>query len=374
MLDKGKISSGQLACMLYLAVLSSSMMGAVSFNYSLAKTDFWLSPLIGSVSAWLLIPMLVVLHRFYPGKSLIEYSALIMGRWFGKLIGLWFLFVCLLQNSYQTRQFAELMNEYFFKETPLAIIMGSLLFVCVVAVRLGVEIIGRAAIFFTPIVILIVLTFSLPFIKDIQIDRVLPFLTDGITPVLKSSAYLQIWIPMYVFLNFYLPFLSDEKKAGSRIMLSLATLIITLTGMMLLLICVLDQATPYYSFPFMVLARYLSLFEFLDQFDAFIMFFWVVIVFIRAIVTLYALTIGIAQLANLSSYRALTVPVAVLVMAVSFWGIPRFVDYMTSGRHVVFIYFSANFIVPLLLFLVALMRGKFKAARTSAISSQPPTT
>lgn len=369
MLERGKLSSAQLACLMFLAVIATSIMGAPSFCYRLARNDMWLSPIIAAALPMALIMVLVGLHRSFPGKSLIEYSPLLLGKWLGKPLGLYFLIITLLENAYQARQFGELMNQFFFKETPHAFIICSLFFVCVLAVRLGAEVIGRVAILYMPLLLTIVLTFALPFFQDIDVRRLLPVMSNGILPILRSSAYLQLWLPMYIYTTFFLPFLSDSEQALKRLLQSLAATILTLTGIMILIIFILNESTPMFNFPFMTLARYLTLFEFIEQFDAVIMFFWVVDVFVRTCVTLYGLTIGLAQWLNLPSYKAISVPTAVLVIAVSFWGIPRFSDFITNGPHITFIYLSAHFAIPMLLFVVALARGKWKSAHSGSSSS-----
>ncbi|MCR2805366.1 GerAB/ArcD/ProY family transporter [Paenibacillus soyae] len=369
MLERGKISSSMLACMMYLTILATSMVGAASMNYRLAGPNMWLTPYIGSFSALLLIIILVGLHRSFPGQSLIEYSPLLLGKWMGKAVGLLFLTISALQISHQARQFGELVNQYFFKETPLAVVIGSLFFVSVFAVRFGVEVIGRVAVLYMPLIVTIVLTFSLPFFKDMEVGRLLPFMENGVMPVIRGSVYVQLWMPMYAYITFFLPFVRDKQRVSKMLLISLSAISVTLSGMLALTVVVLDNATPLYGFPFMVLARYLTFFEFLEQFDSVVMFFWVVDVFVRTIVTFYGLTIGVAQWMSLPSYKAISVPLAVLVVALSFWGLPRVVDFTASGTHMTFVYIAAYFIIPLLLFLAAVARGKWKPAGASGSSS-----
>ncbi|MBH5319355.1 endospore germination permease [Paenibacillus sp. GSMTC-2017] len=374
MIERGKLSSLQLGCIMYLTVIATSMMSAPSFSHSQAENDMWLSPIIGSIPAFALIGMLGTLHRLYPGKSLIEYSRSIMGNWMGTILNVAFLLTCLLQSANQIRQFGELMNQFFFKRTPLAVVISTLFVVCILAVRLGVEVIGRASLLFMPFVILIVVAFFLPFYKDVQLDRVLPLFHDGMTPVLRSSFYIQIWLPMYVYASFFLPFLSDVKHAAKRCLQSLLATVVTLSSVMLLILFILGPATSSYEYPFMVLARYLSMFDFLEQFDAVIMVFWVMNVFIRTIVTLYALSLGIAQLLKLSDYRPLAFPVGMLVIAICFWGTPSIADLFAASPHMSFIFFGAYIVIPLLLYIVAMVRNSGSSnkehAEPSNISTQ----
>ncbi|MFD0590250.1 endospore germination permease [Paenibacillus sp. GCM10027627] len=372
MLERGKLSALQLGSIMYLTVIATSMMGAPSFAHNQAGNDMWMAPIVGSLPVFALIGILLSLHRLYPGKSLIQYSQDILGKWLGNAINVVFLLTCMLQSSNQARQFGELMNQFFFKKTPLAVVICSLVIVCVFAARLGAEVIGRAALLFMPFVLLIVLIFFMPFFKDVDPDRVLPFFHNGVAPVVRGSFYLQIWLPMYVYISYFLPFLSDEKNAAKRCLQSLIATVITLTSVLLFILFILGEATSSYELPFMVLARYLSMFDFLEQFDAVIMVFWVMNVFIRTIVTLYTLSIGFAQMLRLSDYRPLVFPVGLLVIAVSFWGTPSIADLFAASPHMSFLFFGAYVLIPFLLFLVAKIRNWGKSGSSKSKQPQSP--
>ncbi|WP_337103861.1 GerAB/ArcD/ProY family transporter [Paenibacillus sp. YIM B09110] len=366
MLDHGKIQSSQLACMIYLSTLATSMILAAQFAYIQAKTDMWLSPALASVTAFYLIAILFYMHRLFPGRSLVQYSEELLGVYAGKAVGFIILLVMLLMNANQTRLFGEVMSAYFFRETPPLVINLSLILVCAIAVRSGIEVVGRLAQLCTPIIVILMLIFFLPFLSEIEFDRLLPMLQQGIVPVLRSSVYLQVWFPMYIFMTFFLPYVSDIGKARKHGFIAVCATTASLTGMMLLVLLILDQSTSLFSHPFMILARYVEAFDFIEQFDVFLMIFWVLDVLIRTTVILSATCLAVAQWLRLSAYKPLAFPLSSLTLAISGWGTPRVMDYNQSGNYIMFIYIIGFLLIPTLLFLVSLFRKPHSATSDSA--------
>lgn len=359
MLDKGKISSLQLACMMFLSLLATGILATTHGAYIQSKVDMWMTPIIGSLTGFVIVFIVVYLHRLYPGKSLIQYSDDILGKFLGKLISLIFLLVSLQLNANLLRQFSEFLALSFLRQTPLIVLIITLMILCACAVRSGVEVIGRSALLLTPFIVLIVLILIFPLLREVEIDRMLPVFEDGIMPVLRGAAFMQAWFPTYVYMTFFLPFISDIHKAQRLGFLSVLWTMAIYTGTLLLVLTILGDATKLYPFPFMELTRYVIIFDFFQHLDALIMLLWVLDVFVRSITTYYAVVLGFAQWFGLPDYKPLILPIGVLIVAWSFWSAPNAMVFNVAlQRYVAIYYFFAHMIIPMLLLAVALMRGR----------------
>lgn len=367
MLENSKITSVQLACMIFLTLLATSMLTSAANTYSQAKQDMWITPLIGCLSGFIIVAIVVHLHRIYPGKTLIEYSEQILGTLLGKAISLLFLLISLQLNANQARQFSEFMTTSFYKQTPTLMLILTLMGLSAIAVRCGVEIIGRSALLLTPVIVVIVLALLLPMISAVEADRVLPLLSDGMVPILRGAAFLQVWFPQYVYMSFYLPFVSDVHKSRRWGFISVLWIICILTGSLLLVATALGPATRLFPYPFMIITRYVSILRFFEHLDALIMLLWVLDVFVRSIVTYYACVIGFAQWFGVKDYKPLVIPIGLLITVLSFWSIPNFTQLNTNGTSIAFYYFFGNFVIPMLLFVIAKLRGLKPASSAPSV-------
>ncbi|MFX3635001.1 MAG: endospore germination permease [Candidatus Pristimantibacillus sp.] len=359
MLDKGKITSAQLACMMFLTLLATGILTSSHGAYIQSKSDMWMTPIIGSVSGFAIVFIVVYLHRLYPGKTLIQYSEDILGKFTGKIVSLIFLLFSLQLNANLLRQFSEFLALSFLRQTPLIVLISTLMILCVCAVRSGVEIIGRSALLLTPLIVLIVLILIFPLLGEVEIDRMLPAFENGFLPVLRGVVFVQAWFPTYVYMTFFLPFVSDVHKAQRWGFISVLWTIAIYTGTLLLVLTILGDATKLYPYPFMQLTRYVIIFDFFQHLDALIMLLWVLDVFVRSITTFYAVVLGFAQWFRLPNYKPLVLPIGVLIVAWSFWSVPNTMTVnVTLQRYVVFYYFFAHMMIPILLLVVALLRGR----------------
>ncbi|MBD3920764.1 endospore germination permease [Paenibacillus sp. PR3] len=344
--------------MLFLSLLATATLSSPSLAYNVSHTDMWMTPIIGCVTGFASIYIALSLHRRYPGRTIVQYCELILGPVVGKFISLTFLIVCLMMNANQLRQFSELMSMAFMPNTPLVVFACTMVLVSSIAVRLGVEIIGRLALSLTPLIVVIVVVLILPLIKEMEPDRILPIFSQGAAPVLRGAITLQLWYPMYMYASMFLPYLSKHDQNKGRLYWAVGWSVVTFTLTFLYVLMALGTATNFFSYPFLQLSRYVSIASFMTHLDSLIMIVWVMDVFIRTIVMYYAATSGLAQWFKLSSYKPLTLPVGLAIILLAFWSIPDATTYNYSLGHIIlFYYIYAHLCIPIVLFATALLRG-----------------
>ncbi|GMK38202.1 germination protein [Paenibacillus sp. CCS19] len=357
-MEAGKISSAQLACMLYLSLLATATLSSPSLAYDVARTDMWMTPVVGCITGFATIYIALSLHRRYPGLTFVQYCELILGPVIGKFISLTFLIVCLMMNANQLRQFAELMSMAFMANTPIVVFATTMVLVSSIAVRLGIEVIGRLALTFTPLIVVIVVVLILPLVREMEPDQILPFMDKGIAPVIRGAISLQLWFPIYTYISMFLPYVSNKDNNKGRLYWAVGWSVVTFILTFFYVLMALGSATSFFDYPFLLLSRFVSIGTFMTHLDSLIMLVWVIDVFIRTIVMYYAATSGIAQWFKLRSYKPLTLPVGLAIVLLAFWSIPDATTYNESIGHVIlFYYIYAHLCLPIVLFIVAVLRG-----------------
>lgn len=150
MTEKGKISSKQMALLMYPTIVATAILSVPATTGRLAKNDLWMSPIWASFIGFLTVFLVVQLHTFYPKQSFMQYSEHILGKALGRVVGLLYLIFFIQAAGAIVRLYGEFLKGIFLVNTPMVVVIGVMLLVCAYAVRSGVEVVTRVSQFFFP--------------------------------------------------------------------------------------------------------------------------------------------------------------------------------------------------------------------------------
>lgn len=358
MLEGGKVSSMQVAVIMYPVVLSTALLSVPSATAKVAQNDVWLSTLLGSWIGWLCLFLAFRLHQMYPNKTLVQYADEIVGKIPGKLISLVFLLFVIHSTGIIAREFAEFVVGNFFLNTPVLVITCAMILLCGIAVKGGVELVVRSAQILTPLFLLPSL-FLLLLIPDLHLKNLLPFFEHGIEPIWKGALPTQAWFSEFFLVSFFLPFLVDSKKGRKWILLSMLVATVSILFTVVILYALFGIRTGTIVYPILIAFRYISVTDFFENLEALFLSMWVVGNFVKIAVFYYVSALSTAQWLNLTSYRPLVLPLGVLILVCSQWQFPNTAAIAQFLHEIVPAWVVlANVGLPLLLWVVALMRKR----------------
>jgi spore germination protein KB len=359
MIEKGKISSFQLAIMMHPTISATALLILPSITAAKAERDMWISPVWGSFFGFLAVWIAYELHKHYPRETIIEYSKRIIGNIPGKIIGFLYLFLYLHINGIVIREYGEFISGNFLFQTPQMVILGSMTLVCAFAVRGGLETIARAAQHFVPIVILLWLTLVLFLIKDLDLTNMLPILEKGLKPSFLGAASPASWFSEYILIAFFLPYLSDQKKGLLWGNLSVLSVVFIMVLTNLTALCIFGEITADLSYPVMNAGKYVSIAKFFQHLESIVMALWVLGTFIKISVFYYALALGTAQWLKLSNYKPIVFPLGFLLILFARWSAPNLTELKSFlGTTLVFYLLSLQILLPALLLFITLVRKR----------------
>lgn len=362
MMKIGKISSLQMVMLLYPAIIATCIISVPSIVAKYAKNDLWISPIFASVMGFITVYIAYELHKLYPEKTVIQFSEQIVGRFTGKIISFIILSFYLLSTGHIIRGYSEFIVGSFLINTPISVIMSSMVLLCAIAVQGGLEVLGRLAQLFIPMFVVPIFILVLLLIPDYDMKNIFPILGEGIMPPIKGSIVPGGWYSEFFLIIFLLPFLTDVKKARKYGMLTVLAVMVTLVLVNLTVLFVLGSTTSSRNFPLLNISRYISLADFFENLESIAMAVWIVGAFIKISVFYYAAALGTAQWLNLSDYRVVIWPFAIIFIEIAFWSVPSTAEY-TSYLIFVLPFFGpiVQTIIPLFLLLIALVRQKLIA-------------
>ncbi|MDQ0216252.1 spore germination protein KB [Oikeobacillus pervagus] len=361
-METGKISSLQMMMLLYPTIVATSILDVPSITAKYAKHDLWMSPILASVIGFITVYIAVKLNKLYPDLTIIQISEEIIGRYVGKVIGGLFLFFYVQTTGTIVRSYGEFIVGSFLFNTPISVIMVSMVVLCAFAVYGGLEVLGRITqllfpLFTLPLILLII--FLSP---EFDFLNIFPILEDGIMPPVKGAIVPAGWFTEFFLIAFLLPFLVDREKGMKYGMVSVLIVMITLVLVNLIVLFVFGTTTASKVYPLMDVSRYISVADFFENLESVTMAVWIGGAFVKTAVFYYAAAIGTAQLLNLKDYRSVIWPIGILIIEFSFWSVNSSMDLESYLNRTFPLYaFIIQTSIPLFLLVLATIRKRKSA-------------
>ncbi len=139
------------------------------------------------------------------------------------------------------------------------------------------------------------------------------------------------------------------------------TIVITLT------ILVLGaNMTARQSYPSYMLGKKISIGTFFQRIEVIVAIIWMLTLYFKMTIVYYGLSLGLAQLFGLKSYKVLTIPLAFLIITFAIFMSPNIVHLHLFLKTTLTPYsLTICFILPLLLLVIGKMRIKRSASKAT---------
>ncbi|PKM79940.1 MAG: hypothetical protein CVU89_15865 [Firmicutes bacterium HGW-Firmicutes-14] len=320
-LEKGKISGKQLTVLYITTIVASAVVFLPGVVAAKAQQDAWISSIIAAITGFFLALLVLRLHSRFPEQNVIQYSRTILGKWPGLITGAGFAWFFIHINAVIIREFGAFLATVL-PETPPVVFMALIVLLSAYYVRNGLEVCCRIAEFYFPIFVLQVVVIVLLVVKEVRWQLFEPILGAGWGPVIEGIFPPVMWFGEVITMSMILPYLHDKSQAARSLFLG-----VLLAGILFFLASFFTigvfggDLTANLNFPVFELARTISIAQFLERVDAVLMSFWVAGGVIKITTFNYCAVLGTAQLLNLSDYKPIILPLAVIqvFMALTGW-------------------------------------------------------
>ncbi|MDQ8734080.1 endospore germination permease [Paenibacillus sp. LHD-38] len=375
-MNNAEITSGQCAKMLFLFALGSAALILPTSVTAIAKQDGWISMLLaGPFNYFILIVFLALSDRF-PNLSLAQYAERVLGAWGGKVVSLLYILFFLLLSALVLRNISDFMGLSVLPITPEWFIDSTFMMVVIYGVFLGIETIARTGeiLFGWGLFVIVIVTFALS--NQFDYHNFEPFLYEGWErPVKGVYPILGFPIGEFVFMTMIFPLVREQDRKKLRKSLKLSAVLIAIVSVLICISLVGVMGVDEVSrSPFAVydMAKNINIEEILVRVEILVAMVWVGTVFMKLALCVYVLTVMTAQVLNLSTYRTLIVPYAFIIVPLSLM-VYRNVAHAKEFAMGVWTVYSLfhGFLLPLLLLVIAVIRGKRDNSDGSFPAVQP---
>lgn len=358
-LERGLISSSQLMFLIIGVAIPFTSLGMS------AKHDAWLATLAGLGENLIFTYILITLVMMFPGKTLVEFNDIIYGPYLGKVISLGYLWYFLHIACIVLRNFGDFFISTIYPETPMVVLIISLVLISTSAVRNGIEGITRCSIILTFIIVFANLSTLILLLKDMEFSNLLPILDLPFKKFIKAS-HSAANIPMSLITPFLMiyPFLNNIKQAKTSTMKSLILTTILLVMISVQNITVLGVTAAIGTYPTYGAMRMMNIAKIITRLEIIATFNLISLEFLKVIVLHYGTVLGIAQILKLRSYLPLVFPIGILMVALSVLLFDSYIEWSAFVSDI-YPYYSIPFTfgIPLLSLIIAMIRGLQKSSQ-----------
>jgi len=360
--ERGQINTSQAILLMVTMVLPTAFLFVTSVTAHLAKQDGWISLLLSILTAQIIGWVAVSLSLRFPGKTLFQFVEIILGRWPGKFAAFFYVLWYIHINALIIREYGSFLVAAFMPETPISVFMLLILAISAYAVRNGLEVFTRINEIILPLILFTVLVVNALATPEMDIKRLLPvYVENGPVPIIKAAFMPAAWMSEIVMMVVLTPYLVKTKDAYK--VAAAATFI---TGLTLIFSFVGGIATfgpevvSGWLFPALNKARAIHLANFLERLEVTVMVVWVAGALVKISVFYWAAVLGSAHWLELKDYRPLVLPVGILLFATAILLHDSILDLFTflGTAWPPFALTTFQGGIPLLLLLIALIRGK----------------
>ncbi|MFZ7102268.1 MAG: GerAB/ArcD/ProY family transporter [Peptococcaceae bacterium] len=354
MIKRGTISPRQVFFIITMLLTGIYILILPRHMVSLTGTDGWLVLLGGGMISGVMLFFVNKISMKFPGKTVIEFAPLVMGKWLGKGIGVVLAAYYTLLAAVSLRIFTEMLKSVLLAETPRWIVITTLLGLITWIVQNGIEDIARFTELIAPIIILFLITALIGDVGHMEVIRLQPVLQSDTGSLVKGVLSALSYFGIIIALLMLYPYVNAPEKLTRTSMGALLFAVLITIAFFLGTVSTFGiYETARMAWPVIELVKMVHLGEFLERVESLFLSVWLSIAFINISVLAFCSVVGWTQLTNKKNYGKVTYPIMFMLFALSLW--PKDLLVVLGIYQFNFTYgFVISLILPLFLFIVSL--------------------
>jgi len=335
MLEKGKINTGEFEIIVIIFTLGSTILVGPSLLASYVKQDAWIASFLSLMIGLCFIFLYNQLTSFYPEMTFIEMTKNILGSWIGGVVSFLFIFYFFIISAGLLREIGDFLTTQILVATPIQTILISFILISMAGVKLGIEVISRAAIIFFPWMILMLALLFLFLIPEVEISNIQPIYGEGFKAIARAT-YSSLGLPyleLFIFLMIT-PYVSNKQRLKKSFYKGTIIGGVVLSILIIFSIIVLGaDFTARHAYPSYILGKKISLGTVIERLEVIVAIIWFFSMYFKLTICYYGITLGLAQIFKLKSYKILVFPLAFLLVTFSIILYPDIVYFQDFLAH-----------------------------------------
>jgi spore germination protein KB len=320
--------------------------------------DMWISTLLSFIQGCIMMAFTILVIRRTPDYNIFEQGDLLLGKWFGKIIGVIVFIFFMGAAGVVFTTIVYHLKDYFLPEAPTIIFIAAGLIIGVFALYHGIEVIGRMALIGVFSILLLNILIIIGSLKQFDIRELLPVFRFGLVSDLWASRHNNAdWAMATMAAMVILPFVKDNKT-----WLRSGTSGVLLSGAFVVLWPILEagvltaEVTGQYIISCMQMARSAEIGLFIHRYEMIMIAFFSLSALTQIMMTFFCAAISVQKVLGLREYKPVIIPVSLVLCAWGYWVVKehhRAIHFIET--YWVALAMSISVGLPLLVFLLGIL-------------------
>lgn len=364
MVDNGYVCWQQIAWLIFIS-RSVTFIFLEALNAPPGNQSVWLVGFVALFLTLIIAIPIIVLSQKFPKYTIIEYSKTLWGP-LGQLVGILYIWFFINISALTLRELGNFFATGIMPETPLFAFIISFAVLAAIAVRKGLEVIGRSGEIVGPVILVNFILLWVLIAKDINLQNLLPLIDKGWQSLFYGGFLFTTRCTELLAVTMFIPCLNRKRDISKAIIFGFGLYFLVFIFNYIAVIGLFgEEEAKALTFPFFSLTRMINVADFLERTEVIYMAIWILSTFIRTTIFYYAATLGTARLFQLKDYKPLTFPMGTIIVALSLFLFDSHAELKEFTSYKVWPLYAIPFLIylPWGLFLTALITQKgFKKA------------
>lgn len=294
----------------YSSLISSTIIGVIVISLpklaaTSAKEGAVLSTILCGILTIIIAICITILGKRFYKSTLIEYSSLLLGKILGKLFGFVVILYFIVHTSAILRNFSDALKGLLLENTPLEVIMISMLFTIVYLILNGINGIAKWSELFLPIIIISLLLVTGFSITNFSLVRFRPMLTPSFICTIRGIPSLITAFQGYEIIFLIIPFMHSREKTIPYTIIGVGVPVVLYILLVAMAIGVFGlKTTQQLNYATITLAEEISFPNaFAERFDIFFVILWILAAFTTIANFFYMSSLATVRLLGLRNYQ-----------------------------------------------------------------------
>ncbi|MEY8303455.1 GerAB/ArcD/ProY family transporter [Anaerosalibacter bizertensis] len=357
-----RLSNGQLKALIITANIGVGILSLPSSIADIMNNAGWIAIVLGGLATLPFVYIMNKLAEMYRGRIFYEYGKEVVGNILFKIFNVVYLTYFLVFLAFVVRIFGEVIEAYLLQNTPIEVIMFTMLLATSYIGRSDIESLSRMAFLILPIIALITIFFVILSLPTLDFTNVLPAFRFNIKDVPKGVVTVFF---SYMGFEIILVALAYTKDSRSALKYSIRGILYTTIIYLVTFFITLSQFGIHelkkQIWPSISVMREIDLPGFfIENLDGIMMANWVLVVFATMGPLMYAGGVVLSSLFNTKKHNFFVIPLIPIVMIIAL--IPESLTqvYSTMDMIVRYLAIFTIIIAPTILFIVSLLKRRKK--------------
>lgn len=352
--NNDKISSNQVAILLFTTMVGAGILSLPAEVSKEVGPNGLIAILGGGIASLFFARMILYLSSKFPTETFVEYTGKLMTRPISVIISVILVFYFITFVSLDVRIFGEVLKIYLLPNTPIEIIIITMLFTSAYLVRYGLEPIARMSEILFPIIVIPLVLLFLATLADIDMSNFLPFMRVSLFQFFKGmlvTAYSFVGFEVLYLLFPYVINTDKLKKSVNLAMLSTTLFYMYITFFVIGIFGY--KETKEQLWPFLTLIKSINFpVFFIENVEGIVMGIWTFTIFTSIYSFHYFATLTLSKILKTREHSYFVLPVIPIMyfMALvpdSIVTVYKYASYVSKYMSVFFIA-----ILPVILFII----------------------